>query len=701
MSVRRALLRVVGYGVAGIAILLLGAGLYFLFVRWDVANTLAIDTSAGIDTLESPLINGTAQWVQIRGQRRDNPAILFIHGGPGMPMMPLAHAFQPSWEEQFTVAQWDQRFAGLSRVSPRIADGKVIDTYVQDAYEVAQYVARKTGQRKIAVVAHSWGSVIGLKLVRKHPQLFYAYVGTGQVLNLAESDRRGFEWALSRARAEGKAQAIAELEALEPYADSAYQRDGRTQIDQLLKAVGTQRKWVDAFGGSSVDKQQFDDFMRKQFTSPAYSLRDLYRLVNRTSDEVLGGVPTMLDEFLHVDLVSEGLRFHVPIFFFEGRYDYTAAASVVEKYFPRIEAPHKELLWFEKSAHWPMTEEPERFAKLLIERVRPFARPVPVDSLESPLIGRVPQWVQIRGRDRTNPPLLVVHGGPGVPLMPLTSLFQRGWENYFTVVHWDQRGVGKSWQADPNGVPSHGAIAAYVQDAYEVAKYVSEATGHERIGVVGHGWGSIIGLELVRAHPQLFYAYVGVGQVLDATEQERRAYVFAVDKARATSNTQALSALRAIAPYPQSIFSARSVEEQRDIFLTTIKWNMFFGGDFVRRPPHSVFDAAARSSDAYTAEDLANWRKPKRPSILAGTTLLERLQYRFEPRAEPVAVPVLFFEGRHDHEISSQVVAERYAAVNAKHKELHWFESSAHFPMFEEPERFLELLIQHVRPLAQ
>lgn len=337
--------------------------------RASLAKSIAINKQTGIDTLESPVVNGFAQFVQIRGQKRENPALLFIHGGPGMPMMPWAHMFQPGWEHHFTVAQWDQRQAGKTRALPAgtapIPAGQVIETYVEDAYAVAKYVAQATGQKKIGVVAHSWGSIIGLRLVAKYPDLFYAYVGVGQIIDRNAEERMGYEAVLAEATRTGNTEAIAELKALAPY---PYTIDASDKEGHRAK-LNVQRKWVGTFGGSFYDPAVSKRFNEALRLSPAYSPLDLYRLINR--DPQTG--TTINEEMAAVKFTDAELILRLPVFIFNGRRDLVIPPAVVEQNFARIQAPHKEVHFLERSAHWPMVEEPDAFRDLLVTRVRPFA----------------------------------------------------------------------------------------------------------------------------------------------------------------------------------------------------------------------------------------------------------------------------------------------------------------------------------------
>ncbi len=153
------------------------------FVRAGNAEQFAIRSAKGIDEASFVPVGGMEQWVTIRGQDGANPVLLFLHGGPGDVTSSWTFALFAPWEEHFTVVQWDQRGAGrtLRKSGPAVAPTLTVDRMAQDGIELAEYLRQRLGKDKIILVAHSFGSIIGLKMVRTNPDLFYAYVGTGQV----------------------------------------------------------------------------------------------------------------------------------------------------------------------------------------------------------------------------------------------------------------------------------------------------------------------------------------------------------------------------------------------------------------------------------------------------------------------------------------------------------------------------------------
>ncbi len=345
------------------------------FVAWReigqlrVAAARRIDTPDGIDVLEKVRIGGTDQWISIRGRHLGNPVLLYLHGGPGFPMMPFAHTFQTPWEDSFTVVQWDQRGTGKTYRANDPAQVRATITFermLQDAHDVTQYLRKRLGKQKVILLAHSWGTMIGIPLVKRHPELFYAYVGTGQVINVQDNERVGYEHALAVARERHNAQAVAELEALAPYPDP---KKGTSAPRLVL------RKWQRELGLSSVgksDREILVEMLSAGLRSPDYTLADnlvwLQRKDSRMSRDALA---VEIDKF---DLRALGYEFELPVVFLLGKRDWQVPSVIAEEYLQHVEAPYKRLVWFDRSAHTPPYEQPEEFHSALVEYVLPLAQ---------------------------------------------------------------------------------------------------------------------------------------------------------------------------------------------------------------------------------------------------------------------------------------------------------------------------------------
>jgi pimeloyl-ACP methyl ester carboxylesterase len=333
-------------------------------------------------------------------------------------------------------------------------------------------------------------------------------------------------------------------------------------------------------------------------------------------------------------------------------------------------------------------------ATLIIADARKIVTPNGVERLDKVRIGGIEQWVSIRGADKRNPVLLLIHGGPGYVSMPMSWWFTRGWEEYFTVVQWDQRGAGKTYLLnDPATIGPTMTLERMVADAEEMTTWIRKELGKKKIFVIGHSWGSYLGLELAKLHPESLYAYIGVGQVTDGPESERRGWAFATDAARQAGNSEAVRQLESIAPY----FAPGHPAPLKNIY-TQRRWVDFYGGVMAHRRSNSSESDVALLSPDYTDDDIRHiWDG----NDFSESYLLAKLLSLDLTEIKELRCPLIIFAGSYDFDVNAQVAAEWFRKVKAPSKHFVWFENSAHLPMTEEPGKFLMSLVRYARPLAE
>lgn len=183
-------------------------------------------------------------------------------------------------------------------------------------------------------------------------------------------------------------------------------------------------------------------------------------------------------------------------------------------------------------------------AREVVRDLQRIVAPTGVQESYKTKIGGIDQWIYVRGQDKSNPMILFVHGGPAAPLMPGIWEFQRPIEEYFTVVNWDQRGAGKTYlETDPESIGDTIHIDRYVDDAIEIAEYVRKRYGKDKLILMGHSWGTIIGMKAALKRPDLFHAYVGIGQVINSRDNERLSFEYGLEQARKHGNEEAIAEL--------------------------------------------------------------------------------------------------------------------------------------------------------------
>ncbi|MDT3501979.1 alpha/beta fold hydrolase [Stenotrophomonas maltophilia] len=324
-----------------------------------IAGLRKIVTPDGVERLQSLDVNGVEQWVSIRSRNPTNPVLLVVHGGPGWVAMPTSWYFAQGWDEYFTVVQWDQRGAGKS-YDINALDTLSIEQMRRDLDAVVGWIRSETRQDRIFLLGHSWGSLLGLDMARRHPEWLYAYVGAGQVVDMRESERRGWAWAMQKARERGNSDAVAELQSIAPYAEGS----AAVSITDLY----VQRKWVNFFGGAAYNRPDAGFEAAAMALSPEYTddnLRDVWK-AQATS------VERLMPEIMDIS-VSSLTDLRVPVILLLGRHDVNVSAQVAAEWFDRIQAPAKKLVWFEHSAHEMLVEEPGKVFLTLVNEVRPLA----------------------------------------------------------------------------------------------------------------------------------------------------------------------------------------------------------------------------------------------------------------------------------------------------------------------------------------
>ncbi len=309
---------------------------------------------------EGFFVEGVDQWVRVRGDDRDNPILLYLHGGPGAATSFYSWYYFAAlgWERSFTMAHWDQPGAGRTFIrGGRQIDPKLtLDRVAEIGCEVVEALRKRYGKRKLILCGGSWGTGIGLLMAHARPDLLYAYVGTAQVVDKAKDEARSYELAMSHARARGDAEALSALEKIgpPPYANAT--------------ALGTQRGVVnryerppplltdrEAFAKAGADRAELQDWQAAFFAS----------------DTHFRGA-AMDGPWAHFDAYKIGRRYRLPMFFFQGADDLIAPAEHVKAFADWIHAPSKTYVAIEGGGH-NIAIRDGRMLALLEQHVRPLA----------------------------------------------------------------------------------------------------------------------------------------------------------------------------------------------------------------------------------------------------------------------------------------------------------------------------------------
>ena len=325
-----------------------------------VAATLEIATVQSVVEEHFIRIGGIDQWISIRGEDRNNPVLLVIHGGPGSSYSIFTPHLRP-WEKHFTIVQWDQRGAGktFARMGSH-GGGKIsMKQLSSDAIDVAEYLRARLNQDRLFLLASSIGSTFGLQVARRRPDLFYAYIGTDQNVGMARGRYENHRELLDRLRTRGMNKGV-----------RAVERIGADPMLWTHREFAAVAQWTmksDPSGCRRTMKLLKDAV----WYAPGWKLRDIRAFVNgmRFSLEQL------LPEIVRHDAWAQGTRFELPIFIFQGENDVLTPTAQARAYFNDVEAPIKHMELISDAGHFAAFLRPELFLQMLLTYARPLAYP--------------------------------------------------------------------------------------------------------------------------------------------------------------------------------------------------------------------------------------------------------------------------------------------------------------------------------------
>jgi pimeloyl-ACP methyl ester carboxylesterase len=328
-----------------------------------ITNEEGKPVPGSIASLEKIILGGAEQWILIRGEKITNPVLLFLHGGPGTSEMGLVRKYNlPILEKYFTVVIWDQRGAGKSYAAINQAGSMKIEQFVSDTHELTLQLCERFNQKKICLAGHSWGSVLGILTVKKYPELYFAYIGIGQAVNMLEGERVSYEWALGEA---AKVNDNISVQKLKEMGAPPYSGNWRSKVIK-------QRAILAKYGGEVYGNSRGGFFITlgSLLQATEYSWIDRINFFRG----IFASMQLIWPQLLNVNLMEQASELKVPLYFLEGRHDYETPSQLAEQYYEMLKAPSKKLIWFENSAHFINVEEAEKFNDFFITQVLYFER---------------------------------------------------------------------------------------------------------------------------------------------------------------------------------------------------------------------------------------------------------------------------------------------------------------------------------------
>lgn len=351
---RRRIARRVVAVAAGVGLVAFAIGLARPAQTDPIVDEAGEEIQGSIAELTTVDIGGHDLAMMIRGHSVDNPVLLFLAGGPGGSELGAMRNHLPELEEHFTVVTWDQRGTGRSYDELDPTDTLTLESSIDDTIEVTQYLRDRFGQDRIYVAGQSWGTTLGVLAVQERPELYEAYIGTGQMVSQVATDRIFYQDTLSWARANDKGDLVEELEEIgpPPYDDILHYEPALTHEQDVYPYDHSPN--AEGAGGFS-----------ENFFVEEYALIDQVHLIGAFLDTFSVLYPQLQD----IDFRETATEFEVPMFFVQGAHEADGRAELFDEWYPMIDAPIKELAVLDTSGHRPLWEQPDEFVDFMVDTV--------------------------------------------------------------------------------------------------------------------------------------------------------------------------------------------------------------------------------------------------------------------------------------------------------------------------------------------
>jgi proline iminopeptidase len=327
----------------------------WLLACQDTDDSKPIESIAESKMLD---INGTKQFVMIRGEDSQKPVLLHLHGGPGVSELGGMRKYNKDLEKDFVVVYWDQRNAGKSYVESFPKVEIKVSKYIEDVNTLANYLKDRLNVSKIFLVGHSWGSRLGMYAIQKYPAQFSAFVSTGQEVAAADGELQSYQYTLAKAKELKKTDFVQQLEAMgEPKGG-----DYRTMY-RFPEAFSLQKYILLELNKDIYDGFTIED-LYANIDSDEYTATDkanYLKAAEFTNEHIANDA-----DFHNFDFRKQLTEVKIPVFFIAGKYDYINPTPLAKQYFDLLKAPKKEFILYEKSGHDPAWEEAQRFNAELV-----------------------------------------------------------------------------------------------------------------------------------------------------------------------------------------------------------------------------------------------------------------------------------------------------------------------------------------------
>jgi pimeloyl-ACP methyl ester carboxylesterase len=349
----------------GVAVLL---GVFFAASQWAAYTPpiLGADRKplpGSIARMETVRLGGVDQWLIIRGEDVNKPVLLFLSGGPGASEAARVLRFNQELEKHFVVVIWEQRGCGKSY--PARAD-LTVGRYTADVIELSEMLRERFDEQKIYLVGHSWGTIIGVRAAQARPDLFHAYVGTAQMVDVLETDQVIYQMVVDHARGAGD---TAFVQAMEKQGAPPYL--GNSPIQPYSTLFGREYAVFEVPNIKNEEYRRDGDILLLMLKQPEYGWLDrIYYLLG-----LMNTFNAVYPQLQETDFRVDATRLDLPVYLVLGRNDMNNPSPIPEEYFRVLEAPRKQLIFFEDSGHGMIWEEARLFHELMTGAVLPETYP--------------------------------------------------------------------------------------------------------------------------------------------------------------------------------------------------------------------------------------------------------------------------------------------------------------------------------------
>lgn len=301
-------------------------------------------------------INGAKHGMFLECDNAEKPVLLYLHGGPGSPEIAFNAKYPTGLEELFTVCWWEQRGSCISYSSKIKSEEMTLEQMIADTVAVTNYLRNRFGKEKIYVMGHSWGSFLGVLTVERHSELYHAYIGVGLVVNQDRSERLAYTYMLEEFEKRNDKKM---LKRLRKYPINA---GGKISAKYLgLRSIGMNKLGI----GIMRSMTSSVECVKVVLGYKGYTLGEKFKFARGS----MLSLKHLWGAVMQTDMIKQVPNLQIPVYIFQGKYDYQVSYELARKYVTALNAPIKGFYTFENSAHSPCFEEPEKMRNIIREDV--------------------------------------------------------------------------------------------------------------------------------------------------------------------------------------------------------------------------------------------------------------------------------------------------------------------------------------------